>query len=908
MPNNQTKEDSKLIDRDREVDEILEESKYLLDQEKMELTAQKYRAKQPVAEIFSNADKKPRLENRNPLDVDKEQTVNENEISGDKTATTLQAELVLEGTDDDYPSQQDAAADKTADSAKEEKEEKAKGTESTETQTESSAPAKDTENTETEDDEDEIVTLTPEYSEGTTFSQDILDDVDQFNDNETHIKSIHTIDIDITDDDTKPPKAPNEPQGQFDELFKTEEPDVKQHKKVIAKVPVYRKEGEENTLNVKAGKFSEVVGYEYEEYIKSKNPSVIAHVIKPDTQRTVIVEEDDEPEPLDFHSASEKIMANLVGFFSKDTSNDDDTPVKETEVVDDYMGEDDEKSIMQEINLNIKKLFGRTMLTGGLALVSIIITVVVRLFPQAICSAVFFAPVAYAVINFLLIGFSTFVNRVSIMSGLTPLTHFKGNSDTAVALAAVASVIQTVVSFFCLYGVTGFDINYYTVIVLVAFFANNLGKLLMVLRVKENFKFTAADGQRYAAKIYNNESVATQMMSGTAVEQPIIAYQHRTGFPSNFLKISYAPDPSEDLASKLAPATSIIAAVVALLYGIFFGSFSGAVNAFALVCAVCVPVSTLLAVNIPMYNLCKKLLPTGAMLSGYPSVKQFCDSTAVMIDANELFPADSVFLDGIKTFEDYNTDESLLCGIAILKEAKNPIAKVFEKVVDETEGDLPEVESVLYEDELGLVGWVNGERILVGNRELMTKYSVETPSIEYEDKYIQSGKQVTYVARAGRLIAMFVTHYIADSILMPELHRAEANGISILVHSTDCNITNDLICSLYNVFYRTVKVLPTGLGTVLKECKSAFEETSRAYLITNGKTSAFLKAVSGSVQIKRNISLSIVIQLISIVLGVLLTATLALYAGVGVLGTLEVLIYSMFWGVATLVAPLIHKT
>lgn len=908
MPNNLNNDDSKLIDRDREVDEILEESKYLLDQEKMELTAQKYRAKQPVAEIFSNADKKPRLENSNPLDVDKEKAVNENEISGDKTATTLQAELVLEGTDDDYPSQQDAAADKTADSAKEEKEEKAKETESTETQTESSVPAKDTENTETEDDEDEIVTLAPEYSEGTTFSQDILDDVDQFNDNETHIKSIHTIDIDITDDDTKPPKAPNEPQGQFDELFKTEEPDVKQHKKVIAKVPVYRKEGEENTLNVKAGKFSEVVGYEYEEYIKSKNPSVIAHVIKPDTQRTVIVEEDDEPEPLDFHSASEKIMANLVGFFSKDTSNDDDTPVKETEVVDDYMGEDDEKSIMQEINLNIKKLFGRTMLTGGLALVSIIITVLVRLFPQAICNAVFFAPVAYAVINFLLIGFSTFVNRVAIMSGLTPLAHFKGNSDTAVALAAVASVVQTVVSFFCLYGVTSFDINYYTVIVLAAFFANNLGKLLMVLRVKENFKFTAADGQRYAAKIYNNESVAAQMMSGTAVERPIIAYQHRTGFPSNFLKISYAPDPSEDLASKLAPATAVIAVVVALLYGIFFGSFSGAVNAFALVCAVCIPVSTLLAVNIPMYDLCKKLLPTGAMLSGYPSVKQFCDSTAVMIDANELFPADSVFLDGIKTFEDYNIDESLLCGIAILKEAKNPIAKVFEKVVDETDGDLPEVESVLYEDELGLVGWVNGERILVGNRELMTKYSVETPSIEYEDKYIQSGKQVTYVARAGRLIAMFVTHYIADSILMPELHRAEANGISILVHSTDCNITNDLICSLYNVFYRTVKVLPTGLGTVLKECKSTFEETSRAYLITNGKTSAFLKAVSGSVHIKRNISLSIVIQLISVVLGVLLTATLALYAGVGALGTLEVLIYSLFWGVATLVAPLIHKT
>lgn len=889
MPNNSKADSRRLIEHDREVDEILEESKYLLDQEQMELTAQKYRVKQPVTEIFSNADKKPRLKNSNPLDVDDKQPVKENEISGDKTATTLQAELVLEGTDGDYPTSTANKKDNQQKPAKEQSEE-TKADEAIETE-----------------DEDEIVTLTPEYSEGTTFSQDILSEVDQFNDSEPLIKSIHTIDIDITDDDTKPPKSPDEPKGQFDELFKTPEPDVKQHKKVIAKVPIYQLEDEHKALNVKAGKFSEVVGYEYEQYIRSKNPSVIAHVIKPETKRTVIIEEE-EDKPIDIHSASEKIMSGLVGFFSKDTSDDNDTPVKETEVVDDYMGEDDEKSIMQEINLNIKKLFGRTLLTGGLALISIIITVLVRLFPEAICSAVFFAPVAYAVINLLLIGFSTFVNRVSIMSGLTPLVHFKGNSDTAVAIAAVASIVQNIVSFFCLYGVKGFDINYYTVIVLLAFFANTLGKLLMVLRVKENFKFTAADGQRYAAKIYNNEAVATQMMSGTAVEQPIIAYQHRTGFPSNFLKISYAPDPSEDLASKLAPPTVVVAAIVAILYGIIFGSFSGAVDAFAMITAVCVPISTLLAVNIPMYRLCKNLLPTGAMLSGYPSIKQFCDSTAVMIDANELFPADSVFLDGIKTFEDYNIDESLMCGIAILKEAKNPIAKVFDKVVDETDSNLPEVESVLYEDELGLVGWVNGERILVGNRDLMTKYNVETPSIEYEDKYVQNGKQVTYVARAGRLIAMFVTHYIADSILMPELHRAEFNGISILVHSTDCNITNDLICSLYNVFYRTIKVLPTGLGTVLKECKSSFEETSRAYLITNGKTSAFLKAVSGSVQIKRNISLSIVIQLIAVILGVLITATLALYAGVGVVGTLELLIYSMFWSIATLVAPLIHRT
>ena len=43
--------------------------------------------------------------------------------------------------------------------------------------------------------------------------------------------------------------------------------------------------------------------------------------------------------------------------------------------------------------------------------------------------------------------------------------------------------------------------------------------------------------------------------------------------------------------------------------------------------------------------------------------------------------------------------------------------------------------SVLYEDEIGLVGWIKSERILVGSRTLMEKYSVEVPNMEYEEKY-----------------------------------------------------------------------------------------------------------------------------------------------------------------------------
>lgn len=882
------------MDKDRlkelEIESILEETHYLADQERMEQTAQKYRAKPKIEEIFSNADKKPRLKNTNPLDESEPDT--SNSIVGDKTAATMQAELIMDGNDDDLvtPEQLKAEAEKKAaeraEKAKREYEEAKK---------------------KAAEEENKIVTLTPEYDENTEFSGEVLGEVDQFRD-EAEIKSYHTIDIDIPEDkpkekaETKEKKeASQTPVHQFPN---TEKPP----RKVVAKVPVYRPDEPRNILNVKAGRFSEVVANEYEEYVRSKNPSVIAHVLRPEP--TIVDEEiaPTEEKHKDNRPIGERVISALVGIFSKDESDDNDTVKEEnSKPVEDYTGEEDEKSILYELNHNIRKLFMRSLLSGIIAAVVVVLTIVTRIFPSAICSAVPFAPAAYAILLFILMAASLVLNRVAMLSGLSPLVHIKGNSDTAVAVAGAAGMVQIIVSFFCLGDLNGFHVNYYTVIPMLAFFANNVGKLYMVLRVKDNFKFVSSKGQKYASKIYNNESVAMQMMSGTAADRPIIAYQHKTEFPSNFLKISYAPDPSEDLASKLAPITTIASIIIAVMYGVVKLSFADALNAFALITAVSVPVATLLSVNAPVRKLCKTLLSYGSMLSGYPSVKQFCDSTAIMIDANELFPAESISLEGIKTFEDYGIDESLLCGIAILKEAQNPIANAFDSVVAETEETLPEVESVLYEDEIGLVGWIKSERILVGSRTLMEKYSVEVPNMEYEEKYTSQGRQVTYLSRAGRLVAMFVTRYTPDAQLKAEMQRAETNGISFLIRTTDYNVTNDLIAKLYDLFYRSIKVLPTGLGNVLKEAEDTVEETSRSYLITNGKAASLARAVTGCVKIKHNISLSIIIQLIAVIFGLLVASTLSLYAGVQVMGSLEVLIYALFWGAAAVFAPAVQK-
>ena len=875
--------------KELEIESILAETHEMADREKMKRTAQKYRVKPKLSEIFSNADKKPRLTNANPLELDKETKEDGNAIVGEKTATTMQAELLMDG---DGSAEQVHTPGEAPQQAQEKKDE---------------APPEPKKIP-------KIVTLTPEYAEDTKFSREVLDTADAFREAPV-IESFSGIDIDVPEQKPDPksePKAEEEKAPEItakiplppQETPAQEDDTADAQDRIVARVPIYRPEQKGDTINIKAGRFSEVVTAEYEEYIRSKNPSVLTHVIRSEPKPET--DEEDEKEE-DNRSAKEKVLSAVVGFFSGDESDDDDTPQEKAKPIEDYTDEEDEKSILYELNHNIRKLFTRSLITGIVALVSILLTLVTRFFPGAIISAVPVAPAAYAVFNFLMVGFSIFINRVAVISGLTPLLRFKGNSDTAVAVAGVAAVLQTLVSFFTLGDMSAFSVNYYCVIALLAFFTNNLGKLIMVLRVKDNFRFVSSKGQKYAAKIYNNEYVANKMLSGTAADKTIIAYQHRTGFPANFLKISYAPDPSEDLASKLAPITTLVALIIGLLYGVVKLNFAGGVNTLALITALAIPVSTLLAVNLPVRQLCKRLLGYSAMLAGYPSIKQFCDSTAIMLDANELFPTDCIELEGIKTYEEYNVDESLLCGIAILKEAQNPLANAFDSVISETGESLPEVESVLYEDGLGLVGWINGERILVGSRNLMDKYRVDTPTPEYEERYTSTGSQVTYISRAGRLVAMVVTKYHADQELQAELQRAEANGISFLIRTTDFNITDDLVAKLYGLFYRSIKVLPTGLGHALKEAQSVLEENSRSYLITQGKASSLARAVSGSVRIKSNISLAIIIQLVAIVLGILIASALSLYADIGVMGTLEVLIYTIFWGVAAIAAPAIQK-
>ena len=607
----------------------------------------------------------------------------------------------------------------------------------------------------------------------------------------------------------------------------------------------------------------------------------------------------------------EKQKIRLSELFTNEEEFDPDDIVTEKKTVpkpllDDYTEESDAEAIKTEIATNLQGVFARTIALAAATVASVMLSLIgqcTNLFNDTVRNGWLW----FAIISFIIFGISVIVARNPIVNGLLPLRHFKGNSDTAVAVAALAAAMQNIAAIFTPDVFIDGSLFIYTPLVILGLFLNSIGKLLIITRTLYNFNFLVKPFPKFAGKIYTDRENAQAMISDLPVQSAIIGYMCRSKFMSNFLQLSYAPDPSEKLASTIAPWTTAFSLLCGILYGIISQSFTAALSSFALTACMSIPMICLLAVNIPMKRLCASTLRSGAMITGCETVTQFADTNAIMIDSSQLYPAGSVTLSGMKAFKQSMLNDALLAGAAIMYKVNGTMTHVFENIVQCSRDQLPKVDSVYYEDNMGLSAWIKGQRVLIGNRQILTNHKITPPDIEVEERHRRMGNDVMYISIGGDLIAMFILSYKTTKNVANELHELEQNGVSFIIRTVDPNITRETVADRFGLFHRCITVLPTNLGTVCHSVTSKLLDRSRAYLVTRGKISSFAKAVSGCIKMKSNMTLSRILQCIGLALGLITITLISFVSGFEKLGCLEMLIYIGFWSVATLIASVIRK-
>lgn len=598
----------------------------------------------------------------------------------------------------------------------------------------------------------------------------------------------------------------------------------------------------------------------------------------------------------------------LYGYNTTIDYNKFSTDNESFEKIEDYERPQDARDVMVEINTNIRKQLLRTIVTSIVFVFALVLVICQKFFISFIDSIIPNADVFYCIATLVLLAICVGVCGITVKNGLIPLISFDGNSDTPVAVASVAAIIQCIVSLFDTKLFYSGVQSLYAVMVMFSLALNSLGKMIMVLRIKDNFRFVACDRKKYAVTIFNEKKISEKMVRGTNAAGSTVVYQRPTNFYKNFLKLSYSQDISEEKVAKISRVSLICSIVLAIVNGIVFKNVISAFSTFAMVSCISIPSACLLSVNIPIKMLCKKVLRNDAMIVGYPAIAQFEEASAVMVDSKELYPRSTVELVGIKPYVPQEALKiELLNAAAVLKVVNTSLTYVFSDLIDKKDTELPYVDSVKFEEGKGIVGWIGGERVLIGRRNLFKAYGVALPPEKDEKQFRDEQRNITYIANAGRLLAMVVTSYSFDDKIKEEMKNLEKNGVSILVRTVDPNLTAKRIASDYGIHENSVKILPNSLGKICREVVTEKGRRARCYIGTRGKFVSLAKALSGCIKIKSNISIAVIVQMIGVVLGIIISAFVALFASEQGMGVFELLCFMAFWTVASIIAPIIKK-
>lgn len=576
--------------------------------------------------------------------------------------------------------------------------------------------------------------------------------------------------------------------------------------------------------------------------------------------------------------------------------------VNSDEQLDDYTGPADAKSVSHDLRATMRELTLRMLATG--------VSTAVLLLASFIAEAGFSpnntdlgGAIGYTVVSLIFLLIAIGFCAKSLLNGLRALVEFRANSDSAAAVACTAVLVQTVCALFSSASLATGQVHLYAGIAAGILFLNSLGKLTMIRRIHSNFRFVASREQKYTVRIFDDYNTSLKLAGSSVVSQPAIAYQQKAGFLKRFLQISYEPDPAETASQMLAPVGLVASLLLCVVALVITKDASLAITALAASCCVCVAVTNMLAVNLPVSRLSHRLRRAGAMVSGYEAIKRMSAVNAVLVDSADLFPRGTVVLNGVKPFAEEGLEEAVLRAGALMQALGGPLCGVFEQVLSEHEGELPEVEKGRFEAGNGVVGTVDGSEILIGSRALLTSHGIEAPDQALESRYATGSRQVLYVAADGVLCAMFILTYNADRKKKAEIAELELNGVSLLVRSSDANLTPQFIGRLFGIDASAVNVIGAETDSACDRLVTGKTDRADAYVATKGRVESMMSVVSACIDEKKNISFIVAMQNAAVVIGFVLVAFLTFIAGVSQISAFALFVYELFWIVAAIILP-----
>lgn len=556
----------------------------------------------------------------------------------------------------------------------------------------------------------------------------------------------------------------------------------------------------------------------------------------------------------------------------------EETPDRE----DDYETFEDAKRIRSDLLLRIRTLRRSTLLT---LLVTVVLTALSLLgsgdhLPDVLSPDG--NPGAYLAVTGILFVCMVLLGATAIFGGLKSLVTLHPDLDSPLGLAGLLTAAQLV-----LFALFPEDFETHSVQLLCGAFGmaltlNHFGKFLLLRRIARNFRTVANKKEKYMVGMIRNEGDAIALSKGLFAGAPMISFDRRAVDLKHYLHYAYAGTPVDAVAEKsvwyLLPA-AVLGAFAAAFFGKGSMTPGWIVSAVTAILLTASPFACILIGNAPLSRTARALSRHHGMLSGFEAAEEFADTDLIAIEDAGLFPKGTVQLCSVKTFGTRPVDDVLLAAAGVMLSAGGPLAPVFENIIAGRKELLPKVDTLVYEEKMGISGWVNGDRVLIGNRTLLENHGIRVPDPDVERAMREEHQQVVYLSAQGELSAAFLVRYYAEESAAIRLRAMVRRGMGLLVYGSDPNVTPELVADTFELPVEAVRVLSARERPVIRAYSTKSREGD-ALLVHGGTFYSYLMTLLACRRLRTAGRVASVTSAVCSVLGAV-GAVVALYFGFG---------------------------
>ncbi len=618
----------------------------------------------------------------------------------------------------------------------------------------------------------------------------------------------------------------------------------------------------------------------------------------------------------------------LSGFILEDIEEDVDSAAEDDDDdkddTDEEIDLDDEAVISDRLGRAAKGLVGRLVILGLLFAVALFIGIINQFDLDLGFISKFVShrtsPDVF-LYSYLTIGILSFTACSSVITnGLSRLVRLRPDGDTLCAFAHLTAIAALIPHLAMMEYVARGRSHVYLIVSLAALCFNTISKLCIVKSAYNNFSFTSGDSAKYFVERADEESAIK--LAGNAVDSvPAVASMRKTELLCDFIISTYCEDASDRAARAVTPATIALAAVGGIAAYIMgesefaLNNLSWASTVTSAIFSIGAAFSGSLVVTLPMLIASKKLNAKNAAVLGYGAVEDFSETNAVLTEARSLFPTSSVSINNILNYNNNKNgsfpkiaiDEAIIYATSLAITSGSVMGDAFFNMLNYRRELLKPVNGCVYEANLGVLGWIDHRRVLLGNREHMKSHEIMVPNIKKETAANKNNDEVIYLAIGGEVRMLFFVSLSANRQVMQNVQSLAAQDVTLVIKTVDGMITESAISELFNIDSERVHIIPFEAHETFTE-HTRFVPKGCAAMSCDGTFTSFAAAITAAKNLHEKIKLGCLAQIAGVALGIVLALIFTLFTLYGAFNVFIVLLYNLGCAAIVFALQLFKKT